>query len=290
MFRTGWMTRPAEKAVNAASISAIRGSQLSAARTSSSPRYITTRRRSPRSSSVRAAAARASGDASRAGPLDAARLEPPAKLLERGRLDLPHALPRHAETLTDRLESHGPLAVATQAEAIQDDLALLLGQVVQQLAEVLLTAQEARDGGAGFDSVGNHVLQVDVLPFPAHRRLQRQRHLRGLLERLEVLHGHAQLRGDVGGCGRLAALLGEPLPSPVDLAQLRLDVDRQPDEPRLVGERALDRLADPPGRVRREPSAAIPAELLDGADEPEVALGDEIAQRQPTALVAAGEH
>ena len=40
------------------------------------------------------ARAPAAGGASRARPLEAARLEPPPELLEGGRLDLPHALPR----------------------------------------------------------------------------------------------------------------------------------------------------------------------------------------------------
>ncbi len=49
--------------------------------------------------------------------------------------------------------------------------------------------------------------------------------------------------------------------------------------------RALrDRLADPPRRIGRELEAAAPVELLDGSDEPERALLDEVEERE--ALVA----
>ena len=61
-------------------------------------------------------------------------------------------------------------------------------------------------------------------------------------------------------------------------------MDGHPDRARLVGERARDRLTDPPGRVRRELEAAPPVELLHGADQAERALLDEIEERQ--ALVA----
>src|SRR6266487_4621936 len=54
------------------------------------------------------------------------------------------------------------------------------------------------------------------------------------------------------------------------------DVDRHSDRPSLVGERAGDRLTNPPGRVGRELVAAAPVELLDGADEAEGAFLDQI--------------
>ena len=56
-------------------------------------------------------------------------------------------------------------------------------------------------------------------------------------------------------------------------------MDGQPDEPTLVGERSRDSLADPPRRVRRELVAHAIVELLDRANEPEVALLDEVEER-----------
>src|SRR6266571_5107202 len=55
--------------------------------------------------------------------------------------------------------------------------------------------------------------------------------------------------------------------APVHLLHPLDDVDGHADRPRLVGERARDRLPDPPGRVGRELEAAAPVELLDGADQ-----------------------
>ena len=73
---------------------------------------------------------------------------------------------------------------------------------------------------------------------------------------------------------------------PRELALALLDVRREADRPRRVGEAALDALPDPQRRVRRELEALAPVELLRGADQPEGALLDEVAQRQPEALVA----
>src|SRR4051794_11184158 len=61
----------------------------------------------------------------------------------------------------------------------------------------------------------------------------------------------------------------------------------EPDRPAGVLEPALDRLTDPQRRVRREPEALAPVELLHGTDQPQHALLDEVAERQPLALVAA---
>jgi hypothetical protein len=63
------------------------------------------------------------------------------------------------------------------------------------------------------------------------------------------------------------------------------DVHGDPDVARLVRHAALDGLADPPGRVGRELEAATPVELLDGADQAEDALLDQVRERQAVALV-----
>ena len=55
---------------------------------------------------------------------------------------------------------------------------------------------------------------------------------------------------------------------------------------RLVGDRAGDGLADPPGRVGRELVAAAVVELLDGADQAERALLDQVEEREAAAEVA----
>jgi hypothetical protein len=63
-------------------------------------------------------------------------------------------------------------------------------------------------------------------------------------------------------------------------------VHRHADLARLVRDAALHGLADPPGCVRRELEALAPVELLDGADEADDALLDQVEEREPVALVA----
>ena len=56
-----------------------------------------------------------------------------------------------------------------------------------------------------------------------------------------------------------------------------------------VGDAAGDRLADPPRGVRRELEALAPVELLDRVHEAEVALLDQVEQRQARRLVLLGD-
>ena len=65
-----------------------------------------------------------------------------------------------------------------------------------------------------------------------------------------------------------------------DLALALGDVDGQADGAALVGDAALDRLADPQRRVGGEAEALAVVELLDGADQAEHALLDEVEQAQ----------
>ena len=66
-------------------------------------------------------------------------------------------------------------------------------------------------------------------------------------------------------------------------------MDGDPDRPGLVGDRARDRLADPPGGVRRELEALRVVELLDGPDQTEVPLLDEVEEQHPPVAVALGD-
>src|SRR4029077_20765400 len=72
----------------------------------------------------------------------------------------------------------------------------------------------------------------------------------------------------------------------VDLVELLDDVYGHPDRPALVRDGPGDRLADPPGRVRRELVTLAPVELLGGADEPERSLLDQVEERQTLVSVA----
>ena len=89
---------------------------------------------------------------------------------------------------------------------------------------------------------------------------------------------------------RLAAELLDELALDVDdLVELLDHVDRDADRPPLVRDRAGDRLADPPRRVGRELVAAAVVELLDGADQAQRALLDQVQERQAAAEVALGD-
>ena len=144
-------------------------------------------------------------------------------------------------------------------------------------AERLLD-QLVREGVAAGDEIAD-----DCVVVLADRRVERRgagdsAHLAGLLEREVRLDGDLVER-------RLAAELGPELAlGAVQLVDALDDVHRHPDHPRLVGERPRDRLADPPGGVRRELEASAPVELLDGADQAQRPLLDQIEERQ--ALVA----
>ena len=96
---------------------------------------------------------------------------------------------------------------------------------------------------------------------------------------LDPFLGEARLVGDLDRRRLAVELLGEHATGALDAAHLLGDVHRQSDRAALVGERAGDGLANPPGGVRRKLVAHRAVELLDGADEAEVALLDQVEQR-----------
>src|SRR5262249_36504783 len=83
-----------------------------------------------------------------------------------------------------------------------------------------------------------------------------------------------------------AALRAQLALGPENLVQLLDDVHRHPDRPALVGERARHRLADPPGRVRRELEPLSVVELLGGADEADRPLLDQIEEGEPLVAIS----
>ena len=72
-----------------------------------------------------------------------------------------------------------------------------------------------------------------------------------------------------------------------DLAGTLRHVNRKADRPAGVLEATLYGLTDPKGRVRREPEPLAPVELLDGADEAQHPLLDQVTEGEALALIAA---
>ncbi len=66
-------------------------------------------------------------------------------------------------------------------------------------------------------------------------------------------------------------------------------MNRQTDRATGVGDAAGDRLADPPGGIGGELEALAPVELLDGVHQAEVALLDQVEQRQAGRLILLGD-
>src|SRR4051812_941691 len=204
------------------------------------------------------------------------------KLLEGLVLDLADALARDVERPADLVERARVLAA--EAVAQLEDAALAVGQVLEGLAqrflgEDLRRALVRRLGAL----VGDELAELRLL-LVADRLLEADRRLRRALDRVDLLRVDARDVGDLLG-GRLAAQLGDELAlRAADLVQLLDDVHGDADRARLVGERAGDGLADPPGRIRGELEALAVVELLGCADQAERALLDEVEEGQ--ALVA----
>ena len=94
---------------------------------------------------------------------------------------------------------------------------------------------------------------------------------------------------ELGERGRAAELELEPGPGLLQAGQGVAGVDGQADGAARVGDAAGDGLADPPRGVGGELEALAPVELLDGVHQAEVALLDEVEQRQARRLVLLGD-
>src|SRR5690606_24818543 len=198
---------------------------------------------------------------------------------DRFRFDLAHALTRDLEDLSDLLE-RVRVAVA-EAVAQLDDLALAVRQRVEDALELLLEHLVRR----GVDrrlraSILDEIPEEAVVRL-ADRPIERDRMLRDLDDLAGLLLADPELLRDLLD-RRLAAILLDELLGGVPHLAHRLDhVDGDADRPRLIRDRAGDRLANPPRRVGRELVAPAVLVLLDRLHEAGVPLRDEVEERQP---------
>src|SRR3954470_19324173 len=206
--------------------------------------------------------------------------------VERAALDLLCLLRTHAQLATDL----GAGALLTLgAEAQRDDLALVLGQGLEGLRDLLaddaavdLLLRRLVVGGAKVAERGG----VGVV---AQLHVQAGRRVVDRADFLDLLDLHAGDRSDLVQLGLALERHRKLVADAPDLAGLRGHVGREADGAGGVVEAALDRLTDPQRGVRREAEALAPVELLRRTDEAEHALLDEVVQGQPMALVPAGD-
>src|SRR3984893_5659515 len=209
------------------------------------------------------------------------------ELLERLALDLADPLARNVERAPDLLECARVLAADAVAQL--EHAALAVGEVLERVAQGLLgeDLHGALVGRLGLFG-GDELAELRIL-LGTDRLLERDRRLRGALDRVDLLGIDAAHLGDLLGRRLAAERRDQPALGATDLVELLDDVDGDPDRARLVSERTGDRLADPPGRVGRRLEALAIVELLRRADEADGALLNQVEKRQPLVAVVLGD-
>src|SRR5437764_3316272 len=205
------------------------------------------------------------------------------KARQRLALELTDPLAGQIELVADRLQRP---RLALEAEAELEDPALPLGQRVERAADSLLAQRLL----GLVERIGRFTVREEIaelaLVVRADRLVQRDRRLGGAQRLVDVLERQARRVGELL-LSRLAAELDlEPARSAAQLLLALDDVHGHANRPRVVGDSTLDRLADPPGRVRRELVTAPPVELLDRAVETERSLLNQVQERHAQAAVA----
>src|SRR5688572_20179895 len=205
-----------------------------------------------------------------------------AELLQRARLELPHAFARQAERLSDLLER--VLLFAAEAIAEPQDQLLARRQGADQEADagahpLAVEPVVGRGGGRVRDEV------LEPLLGARDRRLERDRLAREQVERLERARVGAELGSELRRRRLAAQLAGELRTHALAALQPVVHVRGQPDRARVVLDRAHERLTDPPHRIGRKLEAAPVVELLDRADQAEVAFLDQVGERQAQVAV-----
>ncbi len=137
------------------------------------------------------------------------------------------------------------------------------------------------------DIVGNQVAETGVI-LVADRRFQRDRPLGRLDDLVDLLRRNGHRFRDLFRRWLTTKFLREQVQGLAIAGDRVAHVDREPDRAALVGNRAGDRLANPPGCVRAEPEPLAPVVFLDGAHETDVAFLDQVEQGQAAVDVPLG--
>src|SRR5262249_31630934 len=158
---------------------------------------------------------------------------------------------------------------------------------------VVEVAEQARDAGPlhrrDHDVLGRrrvvvgHQVTEARVTVVADRGVQRNGVLRPTLELDNAVRRNTERVRDLCDLGIGAELTGELTNHVAHAVHVLDEVNRKSYRALLLRDRAADRLADPPRRVRRELEATLVVELLDGADQTRVALLDQVEHRHPGA-------
>ena len=198
---------------------------------------------------------------------------------ERVALELACALAREREARADLLER--ALGAAAETEAKADDLRLALGQLGEE--RLRLDAELAlRDDLVGRRSRGvdDEVAEVGAVAVALPTGVSRLTGCATTSSARRTCSSGRPVRvaSSSGVAVRPGLALEAVLRAPNALDGAR-EVDGEADHLALIGERAAERMTNPPRRVGAEAQAAPMVELVDRAKETEVALLDQIDER-----------
>ena len=159
------------------------------------------------------------------------------------------------------------------------------GSASQRVLDVLAAERQRRGVERGLGRLVRDEVAERALLLLADRLLERDGELRHAQDLAHLVGRHLELLGDLLRPRLATEALHELTLDVDDLVELLDHVHRDADRARLVGDRARDRLPDPPGRVRRELEALAVVELLDRADQAERALLDQVEEGEAAAEV-----
>ena len=203
-------------------------------------------------------------------------------------LDLANPLAGDAEIAANFFE--GAELAVFQPVAQDDDPALAVGQFFQRIADLGPEQAAARQAssGAGIDVVLDEITEERVT-FRANRCFKRDR-VAGDIQHLPHLVVGNRHRTRHLGVGWLAFEdLLQPMGRLLDPVDGFADVDRKADRAALVGDRAGDRLANPPCGIGAELESPVVVELVGGLHQADVAFLDQIEEREAAAAVLLGD-
>src|ERR1700722_8729655 len=200
--------------------------------------------------------------------------------------DLPDTFARDLEALTDFLQ--GVLGTSLQAKAHLARALFTRGQCTQHLRGVFLQVHtDDRFGRRNRLAIFNEVAQVRIF-FLANRSVERDRFLCDLEHFANLGHRDIHPAGDLFRSG-LAPQFLHQLPRGTNQLVDGLDhVHRNTNRPGLIGNRAGNRLANPPGGIRGELVTTTVFELVDCLHQTDVAFLDQIQKLQTAVGVLLG--